>query len=186
MKKLKFFILYFFTFIFFSCGSLPKENELKELSTLNKITLEDFEDLNYWYPIKDLWDSEKLKDSSLSCEISTEWAFSGEQSLKCETSHIPSQKQASFGCNTFIKDFSDAKLISISFKFNEDQKGFVSLGFQTKDGKWFESLPQKISSGTSQYFFETENISDISGFFILLKNHKKKSIFYIDDIIFYN
>ena len=124
------------------------------------VTMEDFEDGNYWMAVGKSWND---GDTSIDDETTEEWGTSGPTSLKCvyTTKHAEFEK-AGFYCEAPLEtDWTDAKFVVLDVYNPNDYEITIDIVLQTGDNwAWNQAEAQTCPPGIHTLIFDISKMSD--------------------------
>lgn len=166
MKKILFLLLPAFFFI--SCASSPEKDPGVESSYTEPVLpetecflLDDFESENYWYAVKNHWDSEIGPNFSKTAEISRNWK-NDNSSLLCsmEPAAEDSKCQASWCCDVpLLEDWTGFNFIAFDVKNPESFEYALNFALQgTEKWIWKQTDVILVPEGEHTVLFTLENV----------------------------
>lgn len=157
--------------------------------------LDDFEDGNYWYAVRNSWDEWGSHNLSLTAELSEDWGSAGLTSLNCsmEPATKESSKQACWCCDApLIKDFSEFKYVAFDILNPERFEFNLSFVIQANNwNKWDVTKAVKVPQGEHTVLLEldsnfpAEDLMDVNRMIIQSTGENPGGHFYIDNLRLY-
>ncbi|MBO4857082.1 MAG: hypothetical protein J5527_01035 [Treponema sp.] len=126
------------------------------------VTMEDFEDGNYWMPVGSSWDD---GDMSVDDDTTEEWGTNGPTSLKCiyKTKGGEFEKSGYYCDAPLESDWSDAKFVVIDVNNPNDYAIPLNIVLQTGDDwTWNQAEPQICEPGISTLVFDIRKFTNTS------------------------
>lgn len=168
MKKILFLLIP--VVVLFSCASSPEkepvpENSYKEpvLPETESFVLDDFESENYWYAVKNYWDSAIGPNFSKTAEISRNWKTDN-SSLLCsmEPAGEETKSQASWCCDVpLLEDWTGYNFVAFDVKNPETFEYALNFALQgTEKWIWRQTQVILVPEGEHTVLFSLENIED--------------------------